>query len=53
MMKSGPNYRMSKAGKVDLARNWHRPNRAQRKRTIILGELYGAVIVKSRREKEG
>jgi hypothetical protein len=51
-MKPGPNYRMSKAGKVDLARNWYRPNRQQRKRTIILGELYGSVVIKGRRDKE-
>lgn len=51
-MKSGPNYRMSKAAKIDLARNWYRPNRAQRKRTIIQGELHGSIVVKSRRDKE-
>lgn len=51
-MKPGPNYRMSKAGKIDLARNWYRANRTQRKRTIILGELFGAVITKNRRERD-
>lgn len=51
-MKPGPNYRMSKAGKINLAVNWARPNRAQRRRTIIQGELYGAVIVKSKRERD-
>lgn len=51
-MKPGPNYRMSKAGKIDLARNWYRPNRTQRKRTIILGELFGAVITKNKRERD-
>jgi hypothetical protein len=52
MMKSGPNYRMSKAGKTNLAVNWNRANRAARRRSIIQGELYGAVTVKSKREKE-
>lgn len=52
MMKPGPNFRMSKAGKVDLARNWYRPNRTQRKRTIIQGELFGSVMIKSKRERD-
>ena len=51
-MRPGPNFRMSKAGKIHLARNWDRPNRAQRKRTVIVGELYAGMIVKSKREKE-
>lgn len=52
MMKSGPSYRMSKAGKINLAVNWYRLNRTQRKRTIIQGELFGAVMTKSKRDKE-
>lgn len=52
MMKPGPNYRMSKAGKTNLAVNWSRPGQAQRRRTIILGELYGAQVIKSKRERE-
>lgn len=51
-MKPGPNYRMSKAGKVNLAVNWNRPNLPQRRRSIIQGEMFGAVIVKSKREKD-
>jgi len=51
-MKPGPNYRMSKAGKTHLATTWNRPNQAQRRRTIILGELYGAQVIKSKRERE-
>lgn len=51
-MKSGPNYRMSKAGKINLAVNWNRANKAARRRTIIQGELYGAVVVKSKRERD-
>lgn len=52
MMKPGPNYRMSKAGKINLAVNWSRSNKAARRRTIIQGELYGAVVTKSKREKD-
>ena len=51
-MKAGPNYRMSKAGKINLAVNWSRPGQAQRRRTIILGELYGAQVIKSKRERD-
>lgn len=51
-MRPGPNYRMSKAGKTHLACTWNRPNQAQRRRTIIQGELYGAVVVKSKRERD-
>ena len=51
-MKSGPSYRMSKAGKINLAVNWYRLNRTQRKRTIIQGELFGAVITKNKRERD-
>lgn len=51
-MKTGPNYRMSKAGKIYLARTWARPNKALRKRNICQGELYGSVTIKGKREKE-
>lgn len=52
MMRPGHNYRMSKSGKIHLAFTWNRPNQAQRRRTIILGELYGAQVIKSKRDRE-
>lgn len=52
MMKPGPNYRMSKAGKINLAVNWNRPNRTARRRTIILGELYAVQVIRSKKEKD-
>lgn len=51
MMKAGPNYRMSKAGKINLAVNWNKPGRGARRRSIVQAELYGSVSVKSRKEK--
>jgi hypothetical protein len=51
MKKPGSSYKMSKAGKTNLAMNWHKPGRAARKRSIIQAELYGAEVVKSRKER--
>ena len=51
-MKPGPNYKMSKSGKIYLAATWNRTNRMARRRSIILCELYGAVVTKSKRERE-
>lgn len=52
MIKPGPNFKMSKAGKIDLAVNWNRPNKGARRRTIIQGELYAAQVVRSKRERD-
>jgi len=52
MMRPGPNFKMSKSGKIYLATTWNRANRAQRRRSIIQGELYGAVVTKSKRERD-
>lgn len=52
MMKPGPNYRMSKASKINLAVNWWRAGQAVRRRALIMGELHGAVIIKSKRERD-
>ena len=51
-MKAGPNFKMSKSGKIYLAVTWHRANRAARRRSIIQSELYGALITKSKRERD-
>lgn len=51
-MKPGPNFKMSKSGKTYLAVTWNRSNRRARRRSIIQSELYGAVIAKSKRERE-
>lgn len=52
MIKPGPNFRMSKSGKIYLATTWNRANRAARRRTVILGELHGALVIKSKRERD-
>jgi hypothetical protein len=52
MKKPGPNFKMSKAGKINLAVNSHKPGRAARKRGIIQAELYGSEVVKSRKDRE-
>lgn len=51
MKKPGPNYKMSKAGKINIAVNWSKPGRAARKRGIVQAELYGSEVVRSRRER--
>lgn len=52
MKKPGPNYKMSKAGKIHLAVNWSRPGKSARKRTLIEGEIYGREVIKSKRERD-
>ena len=52
MMKPGPNYKMSRAVKTMLARNWDNKNIGQIRRAAIEGELYSRVVVKSKRDKE-
>lgn len=52
MKRPGPNFRMSKAGKIYLARTWNHPNRTARKASQIQGELYAAETIKSKRERD-
>lgn len=52
MMKPGANYKMSRAVKTMLARNWASPTFSVIRRAAIEGELYGRVVVKSKREKD-
>lgn len=52
MMRPGPNYKMSRATKTMLARNWANKNIGQIRRAAIEGELYSRVVVKSKRDKE-
>ena len=52
MMKPGQNYKMSRAVKTMLARNWDNKNIGQIRRTAIEGELYSRVVVKTKRERE-
>ena len=51
-MKPGPNYRMSKSGKIHLACTWNRPAKALRRKTLIQGELYGTQIIKTKRDRD-
>ena len=50
MMKPGPNYKMSRAVKTMLARNWNNRNIGQIRRAAIEGELYSRVVVKTKKE---
>lgn len=52
MKKPGPNYKMSKTAKIHLAVNWNRPGKAQRKRTVIEGELYSREVVRAKKERD-
>lgn len=52
MMRPGPNYKMSRAVKTMLARNWDNKNIEQIRRTAIEGELYSRVVVKSKKERD-
>lgn len=51
-MRPGPNFKMSKSGKIYLARTWNRANRRARRSSVILAELYGSQIIKSKRERD-
>lgn len=53
MMKPGPNYKMSRAAKTMLSRNWNRPAISVIRRAVIEGELYGRLVVKSKRNQPG
>lgn len=52
MKTANANFKMSKAGKINLAMNWHKPGRAVRRRSIVQAELYGAEVIKSRKERD-
>lgn len=52
MKRPTANYRMSRAAKTYLAFNWDRPLLAQRKKTVIEGELYAAEVLKSKNRRE-
>ena len=52
MMKPGPNYKMSRAVKTMLARNWDNKNIGSIRRSAIEGELYSRVVVKAKKERE-
>ena len=51
-MKPGPNYKMSRAVKTMLARNWANSNIGAIRRSAIEGELYSRVIIKSKKERD-
>lgn len=52
MMKPGANYRMSRAVKTMLACNWNNPKLSVIRQAAIQGELYGRLIVKSKKDKD-
>lgn len=51
-MKPGSNYKMSRAVKTMLARNWDNRNISVIRSAAIQGELYGRVVVKAKKERE-
>ena len=53
MMKPGANYRMSRAVKTMLARNWDSPKLSVIRRAAIEGELYSRVVVKTKKSQPG
>ena len=52
MMKPGPNYKMSRAVKTMLARNWDNKNIGSIRRSAIESELYGRMVVKTKKDRE-
>lgn len=52
MLTPGPNYRMSRAVKTMLARNWNNKNISVIRSSAIQGELYGRQVVKNRGPRE-
>ena len=53
MMKPGANYKMSRATKTMLARNWANPKFSVIRRAAIEGELYSRVVVKNKKPQPG
>ena len=53
MLTPGPNYKMSKAGKIYLAVTWNRALLNQRKRALIQAELADKVVIRSKRDRGG
>ena len=49
-MKPGPNYKMSRATKTMLARNWNNPNLSSIRRSAIQGELLSTLSVKHKND---
>lgn len=52
-MNPTANYRMTKSGKIMLARNWNNPNLSVIRKALILGELKSKEIVRSKRDRTG
>lgn len=52
-MKPGSNYKMSRAVKTMLARNWASPKLSVIRLAAIQGELYGRVVIKSKKSQPG
>lgn len=49
MRKGTPTYKMSKSGKINLATNWHKDDKASRCRSIVDSEIIAA---ETRRAKQ-
>lgn len=52
MKQATSNYKMSKAGKINLAMNWHKPGQGARKRSIVQAELYALEVVRSKKPRD-
>lgn len=52
MLSPNASYRMSKSGKITLARAWNRPAQAQLRRSIIQSELAARIQPRAKRERD-
>lgn len=52
-MKPGPNYKMSRAVKTMLARNWNNPKLSIIRQAAIEGELFSRVVIKAKKTQPG
>lgn len=52
-MKPSANYKMSRATKTMLACNWANANLSVIRRAAIQGELFGKLVVKTKKNQPG
>ncbi len=53
MLTPNANYKMSRATKTMLARNWSNKNIGAIRRAAVQGELYGRQVIKGRKDRTG
>ena len=52
-MKPSANYKMSRATKTMLSRNWANPKLSVIRQAAIQGELFGKLVVKTKKNQPG